>query len=231
VVDIGCGVGSWADVFNQNGVADVWGVDGDYVDRTQLQIPEERFVAHDLRLSLPMTAPFAPCDLVVCLEVAEHLPDTSAETLVQSLTSLAPVVVFSAAIPYQQGANHINCQWPDYWADLFARWSYVAVDALRSRVWTNSRVNPWYAQNMIVYVREESLISYPHLVRIHADSRKGPLSLVHPALYVGAALSVQPDALSVRSIVAALPGALRRAALRRWNRFTQGILDLRSDIR
>ena len=47
-------------------------------------------------------------DLVVSLEVAEHLPSECAETFVDSLTGLGPIVLFSAAIPHQGGTNHAN---------------------------------------------------------------------------------------------------------------------------
>lgn len=47
-------------------------------------------------------------DLVLCLEVAEHLPASAADTLVRSLTGLGNVIAFSAAIPFQGGANHVN---------------------------------------------------------------------------------------------------------------------------
>ena len=30
VVDIGCGTGAWLSVFQENGVEDIWGVDGPY---------------------------------------------------------------------------------------------------------------------------------------------------------------------------------------------------------
>src|SRR5260370_2320193 len=43
VVDFGCGVGTWLAAFRANGVDDVLGIDGDYVDRTQLQIPTADF--------------------------------------------------------------------------------------------------------------------------------------------------------------------------------------------
>lgn len=40
-------------------------------------------------------------DLAISLEVAEHLPETSADVFVESLTAAAPIIVFSAAIPMQ----------------------------------------------------------------------------------------------------------------------------------
>src|ERR1700739_3819861 len=76
VIDIGCGVGTWLAEFSAHGVADIWGIDGDYVDRNLLQIPARRFLPPDLTQLLRRHRRF---DLVCCLEVAEHLPADSAE--------------------------------------------------------------------------------------------------------------------------------------------------------
>ena len=111
VVDVGCGVGPWAAEFLANGVREVWGIDGDYVDRSQLRIPTDRFVARDLSKPLQFNRTF---DLAICLEVAEHLPESRAGSLVSDLTSLASCVLFSAAVPGQGGTNHINLQYLPY---------------------------------------------------------------------------------------------------------------------
>jgi cyclopropane fatty-acyl-phospholipid synthase-like methyltransferase len=60
-------------------------VDGAYVDRTLLEIPSERFQPADLRQPIRVGRQF---DLVVSLEVAEHLPAECAAAFVQSLTAL-----------------------------------------------------------------------------------------------------------------------------------------------
>ena len=52
--------------------------------------------------------------------VAEHLHEEAAPTIARSLVELAPVVLFSAAIPVQGGVAHVNEQWPEYWSSLFA---------------------------------------------------------------------------------------------------------------
>jgi len=44
VIDVGCGLGTWLSVFKQHGIEDFLGVDGYYIDKKMLQIPEENFI-------------------------------------------------------------------------------------------------------------------------------------------------------------------------------------------
>ena len=48
VIDIGCGVGTWLAAWKKLFGAKVCGIDGDYVDRTQLLIDEEEFYPANL---------------------------------------------------------------------------------------------------------------------------------------------------------------------------------------
>jgi GR25 family glycosyltransferase involved in LPS biosynthesis len=180
VVDIGCGTGEWLAAFRQLGVTDVLGVDGEWVPRQALHIPPEQFIGHDLREPLDLERAF---DLALSLETAEHLPPDRAEVFVASLAKLAPVVVFSAAIPFQPGTDHLNLQWPGYWAALFAGHGLVAVDCLRARIWESPDVPYWYAQNTILYVNNAAAEQHEHLGKLRAMSTGFPLPLVHPALY------------------------------------------------
>src|SRR5258705_8862260 len=102
VVDVGCGAGAWLSIWERHGVSDILGIDGDYVDRSFLQIPQEKFLPADLKQAVRIDRKF---DLVVSLEVAEHLPSDCAEQFVDSLTSLGKGVLFSAAVPFQGGFN------------------------------------------------------------------------------------------------------------------------------
>jgi SAM-dependent methyltransferase len=148
VVDLGCGRGAWLRVFEERGVADCFGVDGDYVDQSKLLIDRARFRAADLCRPIDLGRRF---DLALCLEVGEHLPARSSTALVQSLAAAAPLVLFSAAIPGQTGTSHINEQWPDYWKRRFNDLGYERLDLVRPRIWQNPDVEWWYQQNIALY--------------------------------------------------------------------------------
>jgi SAM-dependent methyltransferase len=170
VVDLGCGVGTWLAAFQRLGVERIEGYDGDYVDRELLQIPPGSFHPIDLSTALRNGEPGGEFDLAVSLEVGEHLPPAASEALVQRLTALAPAVLFSAAIPRQSGTDHINERWQSDWARMFAVHGYYPHDAVRPVVWDEPEVEPWYAQNALLYLREPS--PAPMM-----------LDLVHPRLW------------------------------------------------
>lgn len=179
VVDVGCGIGTWLSVMRELGVTDVLGIDGDYVSPAMLRIPDDCFLPFDLTQPLQLERKF---ELAMSLEVAEHLPPECAETFVTSLTELAPVVLFSAAVPNQGGTNHVNEQWPDYWARLFRKRGFIAVDCLRLRFWDDEQVAYYYAQNSFLYVRADSLADCPQLAREIQYADTSPPALVHPRL-------------------------------------------------
>ena len=175
VVDLGCGTGAWLSVFKEYGVEDVLGIDGDYVDRESLLIPHEQFVAHDLAQPVQLERRF---DLAMSLEVAEHLAPESADVLIDSLVALAPAVLFSAAIPEQDGAHHVNTQWPHYWRERFKARGFELVDCIRPQIWENDQVEFWYRQNTLVFARPD-VIDASATLRAEVGVRR-PLDLVHP---------------------------------------------------
>ena len=149
LIDIGSGTGHWLATARELGVQDISAVDGAWVGKTQLVIPDESFNAHDLTTPLKVERRF---DLALSFEVAEHLPESAARTFVESLCAAADVIAFSAAIPGQGGRHHLNEQWPTYWAELFQEFGYDCYDYLRPRIWNNPNVAWYYAQNSLIFV-------------------------------------------------------------------------------
>ena len=181
VIDLGCGIGTWLSVFREHGVDDVVGVDGHWVDRARLAIPEQDFVVADLARPFALERTF---DLAVSTETAEHLPPESAGGLVDALTRLAPVVLFCAAAPFVPGNLHVNCQWPSYWVALFRERGFVASDAIRKRIWTDKRVRWFYSQTMLFFVREDALARHPRLAAEVVDVANACLDVIHPDYYL-----------------------------------------------
>lgn len=202
VLDVGCGTGTWLSVFQQHGVREILGLDGDYVDRKRLLIPIDRFRACDLTEPPNLSGEF---DLVMSLEVAEHLPAQHADTFINKLTGFGPAVLFSAAIPFQGGEHHVNEQWPDYWNAKFVARNFVPIDCIRRRIWDDENVEWWYAQNIILYVNGDLIERYPRLLEERAKSDAPPRSLVHPRKYLEDQASTRSLYRAVEEIAAQVP--------------------------
>jgi hypothetical protein len=157
VIDVGCGIGTWASVFKEHGVQTVACLDGDHVPKDQLHVSVEEFRPVDLLHPGEISINREQYDLCLSLEVAEHLPSEIAANFIEFLCKCSDVIVFSAAIPGQTGENHINEQYPDYWATLFRKNGYEVLDAFRSSFWRNSRIEWWYRQNMFLVVQNDRL--------------------------------------------------------------------------
>jgi hypothetical protein len=111
--------------------------------------PERKnFARLDLTEPLILGPPF---DLALCLEVGEHLPEASADTLVDSLVQNGWDIVFGAAVPGQEGTGHINCQPHEYWHAKFEERGLETHDVIRPLIANDARVSPWYRNNMFLY--------------------------------------------------------------------------------
>ena len=152
VLDVGCGIGTWLKVFSKyTAVSNLLGIDGDYVKKEEFLIAKEQFMPVDLNKAFLLKNRY---DLVISLEVGEHLEESAADAFIKSLTNHADVIIFSAAVPYQGGDRHLNSQWPDYWRSKFNSVGFNAHDTFRRRFWNNENINWWYRQNMFLYVKK-----------------------------------------------------------------------------
>ncbi len=211
VVDFGCGPGAWLRVFIENGVTMIKGIDGDYVQRDELLIDPDDFIAADLTESISLDQKY---DLAICIEVGEHLPKTSGHDLIKQLTSAAPAVLFSAAIPGQEGINHVNEQWLRYWRDLFAAQGFTMVDALRPGIRDDLRVSTYIRQNLVLFLGDLALASRPQLRRIANEQCDSDNEWIHINLYEKW-LTRATTAIGAKDLLRKLPAAVRRSIARR----------------
>jgi SAM-dependent methyltransferase len=213
VIDFGCGPGAWLRAFIENGVREVRGIDGDYVEQEKLLIDPQHFVVADLTKAFSLDRNY---DLAVCIEVAEHLPEASAAALIEQLTSAAPAVVFSAAIPGQGGTNHVNEQWLQYWRDLFTERKFAMVDAFRPQIRDDTRVASYIRQNLVLFLSDSMCPSLPALSQLTDESCEFDGDWVHVDLYKKWLARARDR--GVKEILSRLPAAIRRSIARRLKR-------------
>jgi SAM-dependent methyltransferase len=204
ILDVGCGTGAWLRVAIDNGIDDVFGVDGGSGD---LVIPETQFRRVDLERPLDVGRRF---DLAICMEVAEHLSAGRAQSLVDDLCRASDIVLFSAAIPGQgdpTSGEHVNEQWQPYWADRFAAAGHRTVDAIRPVIWSDDRIAFWYRQNAFIAVGPSAQLELEGAAEIR--------EVVHPDLWREVSADLWAQQASPRALLRELPGSLRRAVRQR----------------
>jgi hypothetical protein len=176
--DFGCGVGTWLSVLQEYGVQYIDGFDGTWVPDEYLRIPKDSFHKINFEEGIILKKRY---DLAISLEVAEHLSEKIADKFIALLTSASDFILFSAAIPFQGGDNHINEQWPNYWNSLFNKNGYIAIDFLRRNIWNETSIPYWYKQNTILFVNKEKI----DILKVdNHELYDYPLSLVHPEKWI-----------------------------------------------
>lgn len=181
VIDIGCGIGTWLEVFNKYGITSYIGLDS-HEQFDLLKIPLSNYLYQDLN-EYDRTNDTERWDMAISLETAEHLQPNKSAQFVKALTSASDIVVFSAAIPYQGGRNHINERWQSFWTKLFKQQGYVCVDCIRPVFWNNKNVEWWYLQNMLVFINQTAYDAFK-FKKFHAVENIASLDIVHPRRHV-----------------------------------------------
>jgi SAM-dependent methyltransferase len=160
VADVGCGQGIVLEGFRlaDPGIA-VHGYDGSVAARERARargVPVDPLdvVAISDAEAEALARRIAPFDLVLCLEVAEHIPAWHSGKLLTILSG-ARRLIFSAAHPNQGGRLHVNEQPASYWIDRLARrgMTLAAEDEALRRDLEPLTVPPWYKENIRVFER------------------------------------------------------------------------------
>lgn len=195
VIDVGGGEGWWARAFVDTHWKSrgpraaqqpfepmrAWVLDESLVSRREQHIVGDPLAGTIDFMQKSLTVPLDPgdeqFDLAICLEVAEHLDEAHGPQLIESLCNLAPVVLFSAAIPGQGGHGHVNEQWASYWASLFLDHGYLTSTSLRDAMWDQEAIEPWYRQNLLIAGEAATLTS------MGLAASTAPLDVVHPVIF------------------------------------------------
>lgn len=190
ICDVGCGTGTWLGVAQELGFGIVAGFEGPWARTANLVVDPDVLVFQDLEEPVRADRQF---DLVLSLEVAEHLPESRSGSFVRELCALGDCVIFSAAIPMQGGTGHINERWQSYWARLFERQGFAAYDPIRPLIWNEPEIPFWYRQNMLLYVREGT--NGQQTLQARGFQPAFMIDLVHPEQYLKAETSTPRRAI------------------------------------
>lgn len=203
VLDVGCGAGIWMRESLSQGIRKVRGVDGPWMRDAEFVVNPDLITLTDLRAGFDLGEDF---DLVLCMEVAEHIEDKYSDHVLDCLCRHGDTVCFSAAIPGQGGVHHVNEKYQSYWADKFQSMGYDTYDIIRPKIWGIDSIDFYYAQNALVYSKNE----------IDNKHQSMPLDIVHPSLFEK---RKQVENMSQREIFKSIPKLIFQSVSSRFGKF------------
>lgn len=97
-------------------------------------------------------------DLVICIEVLEHLTEAEADTAIANIARWGDTVLFSSSPEDFSETTHINVQKPGYWIEKFAQHGLIY-----NPMTDTSYVTPW----AMVFQRRAAML--PQILREYGD--------------------------------------------------------------
>lgn len=150
VLDVGCGPGIYVKAMNDEGINAV-GIDIDSRIKNRENVFQESLFETKRK-----------SELVLCLEVAEHINSDLSDQIVESIIgTIKPggALIWSAAHPGQGGVGHINCQPKEFWEDKFLTKGLVrnlTLEKLMIEYIKSDYHMGWFAQNAMIFERVDS---------------------------------------------------------------------------
>lgn len=142
VIDAGCAIGTYIDELLNRGI-NAYGIEGSIKAIPYLVAPKNRIIFADLRVPVTeeMKEQITKFDLLISLEVAEHIEPEYADVFLDNLTIHSDHILMTAALPGVAGKHHINCQLPEYWVAKMAQRGYKRMPEYEKRF--KEFLEPW----------------------------------------------------------------------------------------
>jgi len=158
IVDIGCGAGIYLSEFEKRGIKDLLGIDGSPHAKNSFLLTKDRLEIFDLAKHYEFKRSY---DLCLCLEVAEHLEESNADILVNTIINASDIIIFTAAVPGQgpRSIGHINEQPHVYWIDKFRQKNYLFQENLSKEIrekMKEKKVVWWIVNNLMIFKKKTS---------------------------------------------------------------------------
>jgi glycosyltransferase involved in cell wall biosynthesis len=146
-LDIGCGPGIYVDAMRDHGINAI-GID------TDERVAGKPHLCQETLFKTKDTG-----EVVLCLEVAEHISENMAEEIAACVaSSVEPggTLIWSAAQPEQGGTGHINCQPKSYWLNLLTNCGLKHDETMEAQLLSYIKEGyhmGWFANNMMIFRR------------------------------------------------------------------------------
>jgi glycosyltransferase involved in cell wall biosynthesis len=145
VLDAGCAMGFLVEALRDRGV-EAYGLDLSAYAIAQARADVRPFLQVG-SVTQPLSQKY---DLIVCIEVLEHMPAPDAEAAIANFCQAADDVLFSSSSNDFREPTHFNVQPPEHWAERFAAHGFVRdvdFDASFITPWTvrfRRATGPWH---------------------------------------------------------------------------------------
>jgi len=158
ILDVGCGDGVWlSEITKKWNFQDIAAIDAPTSSFRYLSgRPEIKIIRQDFESNSNL--PQNSFDIVLCLEVLEHLNEKTALEVANQI-SCAKLLLFSAATPGQGGTGHINERPHQYWHQFFDSKGMLKIDCIRPQIRSQIGIPKYYMNNIFVYLSKSELHS------------------------------------------------------------------------
>ena len=171
IFDIGCGSGAWLETAEDIFKADkLIGLEGEWLPKEILN----KFINKNILIKVgnlnseSFLSNVTECDLIICLEVLEHLKENTVRFICDHIFNKARYILFSAALPYQGGNGHITEKPLSFYVDLMNKNGYGCNNKLSELIWNNNKIPYWYRQNIVLFEKGAK------------NNMSLPIDIVHP---------------------------------------------------
>lgn len=150
VADIGCGIGLYVNEFDKRGVEAV-GYDGSPYAIKNSVTRKGLLKIGDIRKNLNFDKKY---DIVLSIEVAEHIPTKCSDIFVNTLTKCSDVIILTAAQKGQGGTDHINEQPRYFWIKKFEKKNFNFNKSLSEKLSFKMKEKgvPWWIHgNLMIF--------------------------------------------------------------------------------
>lgn len=161
VIDIGCGTGLLLEMLRDKGC------DGIGMEYSKIALKYCRTKGLNVikfHLEEDVFNKDRTFDIAISLEVAEHLPESTADRFIDLLCQLSELIIFTAAPPGQGGIDHVNEQHPSYWISKFKQRNYEYVSEISRRWrldWKKAEdVKSCYYENLMIFRHQNFILPF-----------------------------------------------------------------------